>query len=836
PVIPDRIVYGPKYLMFLLIGYGVCGIAALVYEIAWTRALSLLIGSSVYAFSMILTAFVLGIAIGSMVYARFVDRILDPMRALAIIQVAIGLSALLVAPLIGNLPFLVTGWISHFSASFWQLQTIEFVMILLIMLLPTTLMGAAFPLVSRLFIQRSETAGTSMGTLYAFNTIGNIIGAFVGGFVLIPLLGIENTLFVAVMINILMGSSFLALSHSLANTSKGLAVGASIAAGVIGFILIPSWNISGISFGPFYEAVRLPKSIARSPEELKAIAAQRKILFHKEGVSTTVTVKQFPDKSLALYINGKPDASSVEDLPSQELVAHIPLLTHPDPRSALVIGLASGISLGSASRHPLERIDCVEISPAMVEASHYFDAYNYRPLDDPRVNLIIGDGRNHLALTEKIYDVIISEPSNPYFAGEADLFTREYYQLCRDRLTDHGVACAWVQAYMIDKESFRSIVRSFQSVFPEMILWKTAKGDCMMLGSKVPLKVDYHELDRRIRHKGVAEDLARIDIRTAADFLAHMVMGKKNVETFVSGAIVHTDYNALVEFAAPKAVTGESYQWPLIEAMERYREADLSFLTASAVDAGTVVGVKAEVTRFIEARGHVYQAYFFNNRGETAKMAGELRKAAALNPNDKLLKEAFDFMRKQAFDLAESGRTDSAVALYREMTGIFPGDAKVHYNLATLLKRSGDMDEALKHYREAVRYKPDYVIARFNLAAIAERKGLFEEAESEYRHALQTEPDCVPVINNLARLLAFHPNPGMRNVTEALRLAERGCKLTGYKDPVLLDTLAEIYAASGRWNEAGSVARQGLDIAISKGDRNLADRLRKRIEFFQQHQ
>ena len=138
----------------------------------------------------------------------------------------------------------------------------------------------------------------------------------------------------------------------------------------------------------------------------------------------------------------------------------------------------------------------------MVEASRYFDAYNYRILDDPRVNLIIGDGRNHLALTDRKYDVIISEPSNPFIAGVADLFTREYFQLCRDHLTDRGVAAAWMQAYLIDKASFSSIVRTFQSVFPEMMLWKTAKGDCIMVGSKIPLRVDYHETPNEDPAKG----------------------------------------------------------------------------------------------------------------------------------------------------------------------------------------------------------------------------------------------------------------------------------------------------------------------------------------------
>jgi len=833
PAAAGRIAYGPHPMMFLLIGYGISGFAALVYEIAWTRALSLLIGSSVYAFSMILTAFVLGIALGSMVYARFVDRVKDPLCTLAVIQAAIGLSALPVIPFIGNLPFLVTGMISLFGTSFWKLQAVEFVMIVIIILLPTILMGAAFPLASRLFVQTSATIGKSVGTLYASNTIGNILGSFAGGFILIPLVGIENTLFVAVMINVLVGGLFFALSRTLSVTAKGLTAGAVMAVAVGGIILTPPWSAAEMSFGPFYEAIRLSKSIARSPAELRAIEAKRKVLFHKEDASATVTVKQFPGGSLALYINGKPDASSQADLPSQELVAQIPLLLHPHPKSALVVGLASGISLGSAGKHPLERMDCVEIAPAMVEASRYFDAYNYRILEDPRVNLIIGDGRNHLALTERKYDVIISEPSNPYFAGVADLFTREYFQLCRDRLTDRGVAAAWMQAYLIDKASFSSIVRTFQSVFPEMMLWKTAKGDCILVGSKVPLKVDYHELQTRIRQKGIADDLARINIHNMEDFLAHLVMGRNGVEKFAAGAMIHTDDNALVEFAAPRGLTMGIYQWPLVEAIEQHREADLSFLTSSEPEAKALAETKVRATRFINAQGDVYQAYSFRNRGESGKMIEWLQKAAVLNPDDELFREAFDSLRKEAFELAKTGQIEGAAVLCKQMIDILPKDAKSHYNLATMLKRRGDLDGAMRHYQEAVRYDPNYVLAIFNVAEIAAGKGSAREAQSLYRRALQINPDFIPAINNLASLMALHPDPMIRNVPEAVRLAEKGCKLTQYQDPILLDTLAAAYAASGRYAEAKTLAAQGLDMANASGNNPLADRIRRRLETYQ---
>ncbi len=825
-----RIVYGPREGRVLLIGYGISGFAALVYEIAWTRALSLLIGSSVYAFSMILTAFVLGIALGSMAYARFVDRVRDPMRTLAVIQAAIGLSALPVVPLIGHLPFWVTGMISRFGSSFWQLQAVEFALIVAVILLPTTLMGAAFPLASRLFVRQSASVGKSVGTLYASNTIGNILGAFAGGFILIPLAGIENTLLVAVMINIAVGGLFLFQSRTLSMTRRGVEAGAAAAVALAAIILMPSWNAAEMSFGPFYEAMKHSKRIARSPAELRAIEAERKVLFHKEDVSATVTVKELPGGSLTLYTSGKPDASSHGDLPSQELVAHIPLLLHPDPESCLVVGLASGISLGSAGRHPLKRMDCVEIVPSMVEAARFFDAYNYRILDDPRVRLIIGDGRNHLALTDRKYDVIVSEPSNPYIAGVADLFTREYFQLCRDRLTDRGVAAAWMQAYLIDLTSFSSIVRAFQSVFPEMTLWKTAKGDCIMVGSSAPLQVDFNTLQKKLRQKGVAEDLARINIRGMEDFLAHLVMGKGGVGQFAHDAVIHTDDNALVEFAAPRGLTMGIYQWPLLEAIEQHREPDLSFLSSTAAEAAAMAETKARARRLIEAQGIVYQSYFLRNRGDRGGMIQRLKQAAALNPDDILFREAFDALRKEAYELAEAGQIEGAASLYREIIDILPQDAKSHYNLALMLKRRGDPDGALGHYREAVRLDPDYVLALFQIAEIQAEKGSARDAESAYRRALQIKPDFLPALNNLARLMALYPDPKVRNVPEAIRLAEKGCILTGYQDPILLDTLAAAYAASGRFDEARSAAAKGVEIAASKGDRALADRIRRSVE------
>ena len=833
----DRIRYRRRVLLALLVGYGFSGFAALVYEIAWTRALSLLIGSTVYAFSAMLTAFVLGLAAGSAACARFADRLRDPLRAVAAIQVGIALSALVVVPVIGKLPLFVTSLISGLLDSFWQLQLAEFLLVLGVMLVPTTLMGAAFPLVNRIYNQDSILVGRSVGEVYAANTLGTILGSFTGGFLLIPWLGIQKTIFVAVSINTLVGVSFLLICASLTPRKRWIpaVAAAAVAAGCIA--AIPDWDPSLMSFGPYHEASRISKTTAQSRSALAELAAKSKVLYHKEGLTTTVTVKEVVEGVRALYINGKPDASSLSDLPSQEMVAHIPLLMHPDPKNALVVGLASGISLGSAGRYPLEELDCLEISPAMIEACRYFDDFNYRILDDPRVNIVINDARNHLALTAKQYDVIISQPSNPYIAGVADLFTREFFELSRQRLSPDGVMCTWVQAYNIGLETFRSIVRTFQEVFPNMSLWRTGKADCLLVGSKKDLAVDYATLARRLRAEAVAVDLRRIEIGTVPEFLAQLVMGPEGVRRFAGDARIHTDDNALVEFAAPRALTRKSYDWNLVGAIEQNREVDLSFLKPSGGGSASnehLREVKEQAGLFIQARGHVFRAHIFMNEGRQQEALAEIREASRLNPADPMLKQFNDGDRRRAYYLAKQGKTAEAIKVYRQMIDRVPGDEKAHYNLATVYKRKGDLENALYYYRGAARLQPDYIHALYNVGELSVLLGLTKEGVSSYRRALEVNPDFLPALTNLARVLATYPDPSVRDPDEAVRLAEKAAKIADEKVVFVLDTLSLAYAAAGRMSDAERSLQRAIKLAESQGKQKLAQQMRRRLQQYEQ--
>ena len=728
---------GGPVMVALLVGYGFSGLAALVYEIAWTRVLSLMIGSSVYAFSLMLTAFILGLAAGSVAYARFADRARDPLLNLGVIEMAIGLSALCVVPIFGQLPFFVTDMIAWTGESFWLLQLTEFALVLLIMLVPTTLMGAAFPLAARIAVRTPDAVGRSVGKVYGCNTLGSIVGAFAGGFVLIPALGIQYTIVVAVAVNVLIGCLFFGLGHHRGPARGGLVMASVLAAAIAMVWWIPCWDAARLTIGPFMQAQMISRHTALSTATLEKIVADGKVLYHNEGISTTLTVKQYASGERTLFVNGKPDASSHGDLPTQILSAHLPLLFHPDPDSALVIGLASGITLGSAGLYPVRTLDCVEIAPAMIEACHFFDAHNHQILSDPRARVIIADGRNHLALSSAAYDVIISEPSNPWIAGIGDLFTREFFDLCRRRLTNGGLALIWFDMYNNNTTTFGSVIHTFRSVFPYMSIWNPLEGDYLLIGSETDLTVDHQALARRMARPEVAEDLARIGIETVPELLGHLVIGGAGAERISRGAPMCTDDNGLVEFSAPRALIHKESELALLDTIEQHREADLSFLSGNPE---TLAPLRAEAAQLIEAKGHLFHARRQLRRDRPEAAIRRYRLALLVRPNDGRTHFELAALYKSRNDL------DLAIEHYTHAARLEPDDAKSHNNLGTALAAQGRLAEAMSHYRRAIKIKPDFVAALLNLGVALERNEQPDQARIYIQEAVRLNHALVDTI------------------------------------------------------------------------------------------
>jgi len=429
--------------------------------------------------------------------------------------------------------------------------------------------------------------------------------------------------------------------------------------------------------------------------------------------------------------------------------------------------------------------------------------------------------------------VIMSQPSNPYLAGVADLFTLEYFELCRRRLNQNGIMCTWMQAYKMDLATFQSIVKTFLTVFPDMSIWRVGKTDCLLIGSNGPNTMQYQVLKERLATQKIAEDLKRINISNPAEFLLHKAMNAEGAGAFSESALVHTDDNALVEFSAPRSLRRTTFQLPLLEGMERQRETDLDFLVPGSEDPAIMAElevVKETSERYMEARGQVFWTYIYQHRNENKQAADALQRAAELNPADSMLKEFNAGDHARAFKLAKSGQMGQAVALYQTMVQRVPGDEKAHYNLALGHRRMGNLPAAMRHYQEAVRWKPDYDIAVYNVGSVAQQMGDFETAQASYRQALALRPDLIFALDSLARLLATHNDSIEQTPGEAIRLAQKANQLTENNDPYVLETLGIAYASAGRTAEARGTFTQALDFARAARDGRMMERIDKRLK------
>ena len=386
---------------------GLSGFAALVHEIAWTRILSLVIGPTTYAFAATLAAVISGVAVGSGFGTWVVGRTRRPAEWLVAVLAGAAVTATWTYSIAGGqIPLLVARQVAASSTLFEQLLQ-QGALLTVALILPTAAcLGAAFPLALAIVSDPSKPAAARFGLVYALNTVGAVSGALAAGFILIPWLGLQPTL--RIVSGCLIAAALVVVGWgTLSRVARGAGLLALAAAGAL-LIMSPPWDRALLASGAYMYAPFVPKDL-----DLEIQLTAGTLLYYREGAAATVSVKRLTGTT-TLAVDGKTDASNRGDMLTQKLIAHLPLLLHDNPREVAIIGLGSGATLGSALRHPIARADVIEISPEVVEASRYFLAENDDALKDPRTHLIVGDGRSHLLLSERTYDVIISEPSNPW--------------------------------------------------------------------------------------------------------------------------------------------------------------------------------------------------------------------------------------------------------------------------------------------------------------------------------------------------------------------------------------------------------------------------------------
>ncbi len=548
--------FTPRQLRTAVWSIGVSGFVAMLYEVVWTRLLGLAIGSSTHAYSLMLATFIGGIAVGGWL----VHRWKTPGKTLLGFAVA---ELALAGTLAVSVWFydLIPWWLSRLAgllartpASYPVYELLQAALCVAVMFVPTVCLGTTLPLASRIATAELGRAGGSVGRVFAVNTLGTVLGAVLTGLVLLPALGLAWTLALGIGLNAAVG---LVLLSETGRRDRRLWIATAL--GLLALfwgtsILSPRWDRA------FALGIWRSKTPPATWEEYRRQVDGTAIRYHRDGAGSSVTVlsslQPGGQENLMLRVNGKTDATSIGDAPPQALLAHVPLLTKPGSSDVLVVGLGSGMTVGSALRHPgVKRVDVVEISPEVVEATRqFFTPFNHGALEDLRTHLIIEDAKAFLKATPQRYDVVISEPSNPWMAGVAGVFSREFYGDIRDRLKPGGMAAQWLQMYEMDDRTVDLVVNTFASVFPEVGIWMVGGRDLVLLGAMEPVSVDLGQMSRAAGHPEVQQDLARVGIRDLTSLLnLELIPMGDGIFVPEPATPVHSDLHPVLEYAAQRA-------------------------------------------------------------------------------------------------------------------------------------------------------------------------------------------------------------------------------------------------------------------------------------------
>jgi len=536
----------------------VSGFVTIGTQVSWTRVLTMIIGSSTYAFSIVVALFLIGLAIGAWIVARK-DRSHKLRTTILVVEVLTALSLLQSLFVLNKIPaLLITFGLRLQIASWAGLLALQIFSATMLILVPAVLMGMVMPLVLVWASSEGTKAVARVGRSYAINTVGAIAGAFLTGFILIPKASTRFTLlFAATCCLLVAGVAYRPVSGSGDPALKrGLAIGLAFVFGVVLFVGAPRMNLADLSIGAYDSLVRV---IAQTREVVKEDGPTsgsnvHELLMYDEGPTATVSVRRDQD-TVSMAINGRTNASdSVYDMPTQVMLGQLPLLIAPKIDNGLIIGYATGVTVGAMLQSPIQSVTCVELEPGTIAGSEYFNHINNRPLDDPRTKLIIDDARTFLRVTPNRYDIIVSEPSHPWVPGVANLFTQEFFELGRARLNDDGIWVQWVQIYQLSTESLRSVLATYHKVFPHVLVFRvgglnTGK-DLLLIGSNRPLNLD--RLSERFTDQRIAAELARVELKSEADVRGWFVCDESKLGPAVAGAKINTDDNMHIEMTVPR--------------------------------------------------------------------------------------------------------------------------------------------------------------------------------------------------------------------------------------------------------------------------------------------
>ncbi len=613
--------YLPDYFFTLLIlGFALSGFTGLAYEVIWTRVLGFILTGTIYAFAIVLATFLTGIAVGSFVFSRFIDRFRSSgavITMLAAVEALIGLSSIGLIFLYDKMPSLE--FYNKIGATpIWsEFVYLNFFTSFISLFLPAFLFGATFPLACKIYGWRIEKIGSKIGNIYSVNTIGGILGSFASGFILIPFLGMQKSIVLMGYINLLIAVLFIVFNPFVINKFKYIFSAGSFAATVILVLLLPQ---------------NMPKFLHQS-----FLKSNESMLFYEEGAAATVMIAEREGKELTasdkrLLVNGNmATAVFYEGLQINRFQGVLPMIIHPNPKDVLVICFGSGTTFGTLSQFDVNQVDNVEIAGTVIKGAPYFTKENMDVLHNPKSRIIIDDGRSYLEVTSKKYDVITEEPMHPSLSGVVNLYTKEYYELAKAHLKEGGVMSQWIPLYNLSIEDVRMLVKTFNSVFPHTTIW-IANTDIFMIGSPTKTDISYTLLEERLAMPNIKALLREIDLEDPIEILNTFVMNENMVRAYAGNAPIITDNMPLVEFTGPKSLNVNTIS-PNIAELLKYKETILQYLTVSPPHNADKISNSVK-RRFSASRYNLIgRAYYA--AGNFAKAAEYFDVALSFDPDDR---------------------------------------------------------------------------------------------------------------------------------------------------------------------------------------------------------
>jgi spermidine synthase len=511
------------------------GLLTMAFETLWTRILVFSLGSTVYAFTVILAVFLTGLTLGARLFVALEHRA-RPLYTLAAALMAAGVAAILLAPVSTRSQDAITALSSRFGWTGNVFLAGTILWTALVVLVPATLMGLVLPLAMRLLVDDLAQAGRRVGTAYLVNTVGCVLGSLLAGFLLIPSLGLTWALLLLAGVQVTLGWAFLyRAERSRGRSLRWLGVSGAV---VVAALVVGSHFLRGPN--PFDPALRT--DVAGTPV----------IEAHRDGIGASVSVLRYADGEKRLRIDGFEAASNTFTAGYMAMMTHIPMLLHPDPRRLLVICFGTGTTAGAGILYPGVRVDVVDINRTVMEFAPHFLGVNHGVAQHPRARLVVDDGRNFLLTTNERYDIITSEPMPPYYAGMVNLYSKEYYELARDRLTPGGLVVQWLPMHLLTLGESLGILKTVQDVFPETTLWLHRDTGIIVARADAPIEIDLARIARALQPGALGDELTELDAGTPLDFARLHAMGPDEIRAATALIRPVTDDRPSLEFRRPR--------------------------------------------------------------------------------------------------------------------------------------------------------------------------------------------------------------------------------------------------------------------------------------------